>query len=77
MTLGVAVAEVGEIARSMTVTPNVLGGPLPHSLEGVTEIVPPVLPTVTVMELVPCPLLMVHPAGTTHVKVIFVKKVTL
>jgi len=39
----------------------------PQLLSAVTHILPPAVPTVTPMEVVPCPLLIVHPAGTDHV----------
>ena len=39
----------------------------PQLLSAVTHILPPAGPTVTPTEVVPCPLLIVHPAGTDHV----------
>lgn len=40
---------------------------VPQALLAVTQTLPAVELVVTVMEVVPCPLLMVHPAGTVHV----------
>jgi hypothetical protein len=48
-------------------TARLLERPFPHELDGITLIIPPVLPTVTVMELVPWPDIIVHPDGTIHV----------
>jgi hypothetical protein len=39
----------------------------PHPLEAMTEMVPLVLPAVTVMEGVPCPAVIAHPLGTVQV----------
>ena len=38
----------------------------PHPLHALTQIFPAVLAAVTVMLVVPCPEVMVHPAGTVH-----------
>ena len=40
---------------------------VPHALEAVTEIFPAVAPNVTVALVVPCPAVIVAPAGTVHV----------
>ena len=42
--------------------------PVPQRLEGTTEILPLFEPTVTKIEFVPCPELMVVPEGTLQVK---------
>ena len=41
--------------------------PLPQVLVGVTVTLPDVVPKVTVIDVVPCPLVIVDPAGTVHV----------
>jgi len=40
---------------------------VPQLLPAVTQILPPETPTETFIEVVPCPLTIVHPAGTVHV----------
>jgi hypothetical protein len=47
--------------------PNVAPVPLPHTLLGVTVTFPEVDPHVTVIELLPCPAVMLAPVGTPHV----------
>jgi hypothetical protein len=47
--------------------PNVTPVPLPHTLLGVTVTFPEVDPHVTVIELLPCPAVMLAPDGTVHV----------
>ena len=61
----------------VVVTASKRAVPLPQVLEGVTCIFPPVTPTVTVIVLVPCPAVIVHPAGTDQVKVVPAALVTL
>ena len=39
---------------------------VPQELVAVTQIEPPAVPEVTLIAVVPCPELMVHPVGTTH-----------
>jgi hypothetical protein len=39
---------------------------VPHEFCAVTQILPALLPEVTLMEAVPCPLLMVQPVGTVQ-----------
>ena len=52
-----------------TVTAKVLTALVPQELSAVTVILPfcPALPVVTVIEVVPAPAVMVHPAGTVQV----------
>jgi hypothetical protein len=50
-------------------TASVWSVPFPHELEGVTVIIPAVVPLVTVMLLVPCPAVIDQPEGTVHVLV--------
>jgi hypothetical protein len=53
----------------LTVTAKLLAALVPHELLAVTVIFPfwPALPAVTVIEVVPAPDVIVHPAGTVHV----------
>ena len=55
-------------AAGFTTTAKVLAELVPQLLEAVTLIFPfcPALPDVTVIEVVPCPLVIDHPAGTVH-----------
>ena len=46
---------------------NVLGALVPQGKVTVTEIVPEVLPAVKLIEVVPCPELIVDPVGTVQV----------
>ena len=52
-----------------TVTASVLAALVPHELPAVTVISPfcPAEPVVTVIDVVPVPPVIVHPAGTFHV----------
>lgn len=52
------------------VTGNILGPLLPQKLPAVTVTLPPAIPEVAVMDVVPCPDVMVQPAGTPHVYVV-------
>ena len=49
------------------VTANVLAVPLPQAFDGVTLILPAAVPTVTVIEFVPCPAVIDQSPGTVHV----------
>jgi hypothetical protein len=51
----------------VVVTARVLAVPFPHELEGVTVIVPEVVPLVTVMLPVPWPAVINQPEGGVHV----------
>jgi hypothetical protein len=57
---GVAGAVIG-------VTVKQPGGLDPQPLSAVTQTLPAVEPTVTLIEVVPCPELITHPLGTVHV----------
>lgn len=48
------------------VTAKVREAPFPHVLDGVTVIFPDELPAVTVILLVFCPVVIVHPVGTVQ-----------
>ena len=60
---------VGIVDSLPTETFNDLGELVPQELDAVTVIVPfaPVVPVVTVIDSVPCPPVIVHPAGTVQV----------
>jgi hypothetical protein len=45
-------------------------GPFPHELDGVTHMLPELLPMVTVIAELPCPEFSVQPAGTVQVYVV-------
>jgi hypothetical protein len=49
-----------------TVTASVEAPLVPQPLDAVTEMLPAALPDVTVMEMVPWPAVIDHPAGTVH-----------
>ena len=40
---------------------------VPQEFPAVTVMLPPAVPDVTVIEMVPCPPVIAHPAGTAHV----------
>lgn len=63
--VGPLIADVTGAAPIVTVV--VTGVPVPQPLVSVTDIVPPVEPKATLMELVFCPEVMVAPAGTDQV----------
>ena len=54
-----------------TTTAFVCGALVPHEFPSVTVISPPVVPDVTVIEFVPPPLVIAHPAGTVQLYVTF------
>ncbi len=60
------------LAFGITVTASVAGALVPHVFPAVTVIFPfwPAEPVVTVAIRVPCPPVIVHPAGTVHVYVV-------
>jgi hypothetical protein len=62
------VGSVGGV-EAFIVTANVLVSPSPHALLGVTVIVPPVVPTLTVILLPVLPPDMSNPPETDHVLV--------
>ena len=49
-----------------TVTASVEAPLVPQPLDAVTDMLPAALPDVTVMEMVPWPAVIDHPAGTVH-----------
>lgn len=51
----------------VTATGNVLAAVLPQLLVAVTEILPELLPVLTVIDVVPWPELIAHPFGTDQV----------
>ncbi len=53
----------------LTVTANVLAVPLPHVFDGVTETLPALEPTVTLIAFVPWPVVTDQPEGTAQVYV--------
>ena len=57
---------VGTEGGVVTVMAKQLGALVPHGPTAETQILPDVTPGVTVTEVVPCPELMVHPAGTVQ-----------
>jgi hypothetical protein len=56
-----------EVVTVTAKLPNVTPVPFPQTLLGVTVTFPEVDPHVTVIELLPCPAVMLAPAGTVHV----------
>ena len=65
----VVVVITGTVGAGVTVTDNVRSVPLPQLLLGVTEIVPPAVPAVTVMLLVVPPAVFVQPVGNDQLYV--------
>ena len=61
------VPTVPTVGDGSTVTVWQLGKLVPQALPAVTHIVPEVTPKVTVANLVPCPEVILAPAGTVHV----------
>ena len=57
-------------AAAMVDTASVCAVPFPQALDGVTVIVPPVKPAVTIIEFVVPPAVFVHPRGSVHVYVV-------
>ena len=55
------------VGAAITDTASVCAVPEQLPLDGVTEIVPPAVPAVTVIELVVPPAVCDHPDGRTHV----------
>jgi hypothetical protein len=62
---GLALALAAAEDAVANVTGKQVGALVPHKLLAVTQIFP-ALPGVALMEVVPCPELMVHPAGTVQ-----------
>jgi len=60
-------AEVGAAGKEFPETGKHAGPDVPHRLDGVTQIFPDAAPTVTFIDVDPCPELIVQPAGTAHV----------
>ena len=61
------VPVIGDVAgRALSVTAKLTGVPTPHALVSVTLTFPAVVPNVTVMAFVPCPAVIVAPAGTVQ-----------
>ena len=52
---------------ALTTTAKLFAALVPQLFPAVTVILPPVVPDVTVTVVVPCPPVIVHPAGTAHV----------
>jgi len=61
------ITEVDAGTASIVTTARVTGGPEPHELEGVTVIFPDELAVVTLIVFVPCPEIIIQPAGTVQV----------
>ncbi len=64
--------EAGLLLATITgtrpiVSISVLGPLVPQEKVAVTEILPEVLPAVKLIEVVPCPELIIDPGGTAHV----------
>jgi len=57
----------GAAGTGVGVTETQLNAEHPHELQDLTHTLPEAEPTVTVIEVVPCPDVIVHPAGTVHV----------
>lgn len=61
------VMEPGVAGAEITVTDRQVAELVPQALLAVTHTLPVEAPTVTEMDVVPWPLLIVHPAGTVQV----------
>ena len=56
------------VGNGFTVTDNEAGELLPHALSAVTVTLPELaVPQLTVIEVVPCPVVILAPDGTVHV----------
>jgi hypothetical protein len=62
----VGLAEAVAVGNGFTVTAVQTCVPVKQALEGVTQTFPELVPKVTVMVLVPCPLVTVAPLGTVQ-----------
>jgi hypothetical protein len=60
------VMKAGEPGVPCTFTARQLLLLLKHAFESYTQMLPPEVPALAVMDMVPCPETMVHPAGTDH-----------
>jgi hypothetical protein len=54
-------------AEEFTVTAEQLEALVPQVFDAVTHTLPEVVPNVTVIDVVPCPAVMLAPEGTVHV----------
>jgi hypothetical protein len=68
-TQGTWLPEIASRAKGPAVadfTWRLLGALFPQPLEAITEMVPSLVPAVTVIEVVPCPAVIVQPEGTAQ-----------